>query len=283
MAGETLQENYGEGTRAVDMLPCASQVAVFAAPPLEGSRASVRLLSRAPSEQDLLLLTGDDDAEASCLSWRQGTETHAACYNNGVAIDFCGHGLLACAAAWRARHMLPRTIQTAKGSYAFTEDSAGNLWLHAPRCSCSQAPAAPPDWFNYPAESAAVAGDGSGYWILRWPEGFDLNRLKPDFSAICQATRRAIIATRRARPGSDHDVGLRYFAPQYGQAEDSVTGSAAVVLADYWHLPNLVFRQYSSRGGIMRARLDATEVAISGSVQVEPAPASDATGNAQEH
>jgi len=122
------------------------------------------------------------------------------------------------------------------------------------------------DWFNFTPEAAAIAGDKNGYWIMRWPDGFDLKELKPNFAAICRSTNRALIATCRADPGSGHDVGLRYFAPQYGNNEDSVTGSAAVVLANYWRQPKLVLRQFSARGGLINARILDDRVAISGNL-----------------
>jgi len=60
---------------------------------------------------------------------------------------------------------------------------------------------------------------------------------------------------------------VRYFAPAYGQPEDSATGSAAVVLADYWGQSRLRLEQRSARGGFLKTRLSTDSVALSGAIR----------------
>jgi predicted PhzF superfamily epimerase YddE/YHI9 len=121
--------------------------------------------------------------------------------------------------------------------------------------------------FDRNSSLAAVAGGESGYWVLRWPDGFDLARLRPDLRAIARSTGRAVIATAA---GGDGDARLRYFAPQYGNDEDTVTGSACVVLADFWRDrlgDTLTFVQQSPRGGSVRTRHLGDSVEIGGRIE----------------
>lgn len=232
-----------------------------------GTRARVWLARAAPRARELNLLLGGNDVEVNCWSWPEGDILQVRPYQRGVAIRFCGHGLLASAWAWRQQGWLPGTVKSASANYHISLSASGQIWLHCPRISSTPTSGIPLHWFNIPAVASARAGGQDGYRILRWPDGFDLRLLQPDLGAISR-TRHAVIATARS---TQNQVTLRYFAPQYGNPEDSVTGSACVVLADYWQQPQLTLRQCSPRGGLVEARLNSHSAAISGAVSIEAA------------
>jgi len=74
--------------------------------------------------------------------------------------------------------------------------------------------------------------------------------LRPKLDGLAQLPVRGIIVTA---PGDDCDFVSRFFAPQRGIAEDSVTGSAHCTLVPYWAArlgrKQLHARQVSQRGG----------------------------------
>jgi predicted PhzF superfamily epimerase YddE/YHI9 len=114
-----------------------------------------------------------------------------------------------------------------------------------------------------PAIDAATAGGADGYRILSWPDGTDLHRLRPDVSTIRDFDGRALIITADRGEGR---VALRYFAPQYGNDEDAATGSACVVLADYWQRRRRGDRwrmlQQSAAGALFHVRAGGEHVHI---------------------
>ena len=243
-------------------------VSVFADRFSLGTRARVWLAQGAPQAHELDLLLSHSAGDANCWSWLEEDVLQVRSVQRGVAIHFCGHGLLASAWVWGRQGWPPGEVKTAATSYRVSTGAGGQTWLHCPRITSTPTTRPPPlHWFNVPPMASAQAGGGHGYWILRWPDGFDLRFLRPDLRAI-SLTRRAVIATARAR---QNQVTLRYFAPQYGNPEDSVTGSACVVLADYWQQPQLTLRQCSPRGGLVEAQLESHSIAISGAVSLEAA------------
>lgn len=251
------------------------RITVFADKCAAGTRALV-CLAKGPPRQDELhaMWAMEMDAEACCWTWLEGNRLQVRCYHAGIPIEFCGHGLLASAYAWRHCHWTAGAVQSATQSYRVSDSADGSLWLHCPRIATQPAEEPiPPTWFDHPPCASALAGPDNGYWILRWPDGFDIATLQPDLAQISRCTRRAIIATA-SNPLSDgaYRVNLRYFAPQYGNPEDSVTGSACVVLADYWRQPQLVLHQRSPRGGTIEAQLNGDSVAIGGQLAMETIP-----------
>ena len=114
--------------------------------------------------------------------------------------------------------------------------------------------------------AAALAGSAQGYLVLQWPDDFDLKQLRRPTSILSKQTERALICTA-AHPGmGEGEIQLRYFAPQYGVEEDSATGSAMRVLADYWYprFSQLTAYQCSAGGGLLLSRRTATHVEVGG-------------------
>jgi predicted PhzF superfamily epimerase YddE/YHI9 len=89
--------------------------------------------------------------------------------------------------------------------------------------------------------------------------------LAPDQTLLGRLDLRGIIATA---PGAEVDFVSRFFVPQFGIAEDPVTGSAHCELAPYWaeRLGKnvLTARQVSKRGGDIECEVKAERVFSSG-------------------
>ncbi len=101
----------------------------------------------------------------------------------------------------------------------------------------------------------ALCGGSEDYVILELESEQSIALLTPDFAAIKQHSKRAVIVTAEA--GEKRSYVMRYFAPQYGNDEDAATGSANVQLMRYW------FRR-GFRGELKAVQLSDSGGAFSG-------------------
>jgi predicted PhzF superfamily epimerase YddE/YHI9 len=145
-----------------------------------------------------------------------------------------------------------------------------HTWLRFHRVPTRVCPL--PAWVNtvFPGQQgpvvAAHCGGESGYLVLQWPDGYGLEQLAPQLSALSARSRRALICTSAQPAVGAGEIHLRYFAPQYGVYEDAATGSAVRVLADYWssRFSSLTVRQCSPEGGRLLSRVAADHVEVGG-------------------
>ena len=209
-----------------------------------------------------------------CYSWESALPLQfgVACFApGGEAIQCCGHGLLAAAWYWYRRGMSAPLQLVMGGSRIECQSRADLLWLLFDRLASESILL--PHWvdtvFGSRPMRAATAGPEQGYLVLEWPGGFRLEALSPPSMELTRYTSRAIIACSRSgdKPGA---IRFRYFAPQYGVAEDSATGSAMRILLDYcqknYQLDYLEAFQCSPAGGVLFARAVANRIAVGGRV-----------------
>jgi predicted PhzF superfamily epimerase YddE/YHI9 len=220
------------------------------------------------------------DAEFTvCQSWPVTHHKQAViavrCYTSGgQAIECCGHGLLAAAHSWQRRMQCSELPLLMNKSLVLSWQQDDNTWLRFARLATVSCPV--PGWVAgvLPRQqlpvAAAVCGDEHGYVVLQWPDGFSLRQLVPNLDALSTRSQRALICTS-AQPRSGDAIQLRYFAPQYGVVEDTATGSALRVLADYWspRFTHLTARQCSSVGGLLLARVKAHHVDVGGRCMID--------------
>lgn len=250
--------------------PFPAIVTVFSGDGLRGTRAAVYQCAQRPLMGPMAETSLQRLEEACCFLWPADGRVQLLCFNNGVAVSFCGHGLLAGASLWEANYSLPGQIDSNGVTYGIFRGQDDHLWLRAPRITTTGVSLGKQQarWFDVPPTACAIAGDENGYWIFQWPDGFDLASLAVDLEAIRRHTKRAVIATCATGAGASDLVLSRYFAPQYGKDEDAVTGSAAVVLGDYWGARSLSIIQCSPQGGRMEVRVDDRHVTIGGRVHI---------------
>lgn len=172
---------------------------------------------------------------------------------SGRRIEFCGHGALAAAFCIFEQHSdaSPQAFRNEWRDWEAIRNAAGESNIKLLFARPAVRAIAAPDFAaaclgHQPLAAASVGGEGD-YLILELDSEAAVAKLRPDFAALCAATRRALIVTARAGTG----IVYRYFAPQYGEPEDAATGSAAVQLAAYWQpgLPErFEARQLSATG-----------------------------------
>jgi hypothetical protein len=139
------------------------------------------------------------------------------------------------------------------------------------------APSDIPQWaavlVNAEPACAATAGAGDGYRVLEMPADCDIAMLPSPGDELAAHTRRSLILTRQVNPATSlqgETIQYRYFAPQYGSAEDTATGSAMRVLAAYWQRRGagnaLRALQRSAQGGWLLSRIDGDRTWVGGRV-----------------
>lgn len=93
----------------------------------------------------------------------------------------------------------------------------------------------------------------------------NLATLTPDYDAMCKVDGRGLVITAKSK---DYDFVSRCFYPKLNVPEDPVTGSAHTYLTPLWAAKlgktEMVAKQLSPRGGILRVRLAPPRVFITG-------------------
>lgn len=106
---------------------------------------------------------------------------------------------------------------------------------------------------------------GKTDYMLVYRSQKEIELINPDFEVISRVDSRGIIVTA---PGENEDFVSRFFAPQSGIREDSVTGSAHTTLIPFWSerlgRKKLKARQLSKRGGYIYCEDCGDRVKIGG-------------------
>jgi len=120
---------------------------------------------------------------------------------------------------------------------------------------------------SQPVINGCYCGGRNDYVLLELSQ--PLTQLSVNSGALCQFSRRALIVIYRLLSGA---VQLRYFAPQYGAAEDAATGSACVQAGaylrnqypkSYAHQP-IEIKQCSPAGGCLYLKNYQQQVLVRG-------------------
>ncbi len=102
-------------------------------------------------------------------------------------------------------------------------------------------------------------------YIVVYEDGTDLTTLNPDLELLKQLDLRGVCVTTTH---NEYDFVSRFFAPNYGINEDSVTGSAYTQLTSYWskrlNKTSFTSKQLSPRGGELKCELVRERVYIYG-------------------
>ncbi|WP_370978105.1 PhzF family phenazine biosynthesis protein [Agaribacterium sp. ZY112] len=106
------------------------------------------------------------------------------------------------------------------------------------------------------------------YVIVEIESAAELRYLRPNLKQLCRYTNKALIVTALGRADYREDYCMRYFAPQFGNDEDSATASANSYLMKYWQLKlnknRLQGRQLSNLGALFSGTVRGSHVSLSG-------------------
>jgi PhzF family phenazine biosynthesis protein len=186
-----------------------------------------------------------------------------------VEVDLCGHATLASAyVLWEAGLL-------AKDAEARFHTKSGLLTARKVGEEIElDFPATPPSPAEAPkglSEALGVVPKAVGKsrfdYLVEVETEEMVRNLKPDHERLKRIEVRGVIVTSTAStPG--FDFVSRFFAPGAGVPEDPVTGSAHCCLGPYWMerlgKKEMVAYQVSSRGGIVRVRVEGDRVLLGG-------------------
>ncbi len=245
------------------------QVDAFATKPFSGNPAAVAVLDKPAPEPFMQAVASEMNLSETAFVTPAADGFGLRWFTPVSEVDLCGHATLASA------HVLWETGGADSEKTLAFHTLSGRLeaWRSGDRIE-----------MDFPAEPAepcdttidllgAVGGDIEeagrnrlDYIVLLASEE-RVRQLKPDLDAVSRLGTRGLIVTARSSV-SDCDFISRYFAPQFGVAEDPVTGSTHCCLGPYWAerlgRDELTGYQASARGGFVHVRTLGERVVLGG-------------------
>jgi PhzF family phenazine biosynthesis protein len=204
---------------------------------------------------------------------REGEGWRLRWFTPAVEVALCGHATLA-----SARALIEEGLLAEGGRVRFESRSGALAAAHRGDFIELDFPARPEEPCEPPAGLIAALGAEPSYfgrsaedYIALLPDEQAVRTLAPDFAALRALTERGLMVTAPSGDPRWHFVS-RFFAPAVGIDEDPVTGSAHCTLAPFWAgrlgREDLVGRQVSGRGGVVRVRLAGGRVLLGGGAVV---------------
>lgn len=245
-------------------------VDAFASAPFTGNPAAICPLDGPAADEWMQALAMEMKQAETAFLWPENESFRLRWFTPKVEVDLCGHATLA------AAYLLWETERLPAGEEAIFLTRSGTLrCTQAGRSIRMDFPAEP--MIERPAPVDPVA-------LLRAPATwYGANRMDhlavladetavrsamPDMTAISELDCRGLVITAPADQGRDYDFVSRFFAPQSGVPEDSVTGSAHCALGPLWsqRLQKTTLRGYqaSHRGGYVDMEVRGDRVTLGG-------------------
>ena len=247
------------------------QIDAFTAEPFRGNPAAVCILERERPDAWMQNVAAEMNlAETAFVRRLTDDAWSLRWFTPSVEVDLCGHATLATAHALWEESLLakdvPALFDTRSGRLTATRQGQ---WIEL------DFPSTPAAEAEIPADLLPALGIDDAVFVGR--SRFDyfveisaaesVRRLRPDFRRLREIQTRGVIVTSVA-DDPQFDFISRFFAPASGIDEDPVTGSSHCALAPYWSEKlgrnELNAYQASSRGGVLRLRLESDRVKIGG-------------------
>jgi PhzF family phenazine biosynthesis protein len=230
-----------------------------------GNPAGVCLLE-APIHDDLMLkIAAENNLSETAFVTANDDGYELRWFTPTVEVDLCGHATLA------ASYVFFDHLEYEGDAISF-ETKSGELTVWKDDgFIVMDFPSRPPEPTEIPSTLAESLGKDveivlkARDYVVVFDKEKDVQDIRPDFGMIAELDSEGVIVTA---PGDDVDFVSRYFAPQEGIPEDSVTGAAHCTLAPYWSQrlgeERLRARQISQRGGELWLRAADDRVMIAG-------------------
>lgn len=246
-----------------------TQVDAFADHPFAGNPAAVCILTDQRPDRWMQDVAREMNLSETAFLSKRNDGYSLRWFTPAVEVDLCGHATLASAhVLWEEGHLDRAAVARFHTRSGLLTAARDGDWIEldfpSTPAAAAEMPAglgktigAPVAWFGRSRFDCFAEVDSEA----------TVRALKPDFAAMKRLPTRGVIVTARAS-GGDYDFVSRFFAPAAGVDEDPVTGSAHCALMPYWGQrlgrSRLTAFQASSRGGLLRLRLEGDRVKISG-------------------
>lgn len=245
------------------------QVDAFTDRPFTGNPAAVCWLEEEAPATWMQSVAAEMNLPETAFARRTSVGLELRWFTPTVEVDLCGHATLATAyALWQAGLATqgePLRFHTKSGLLTCRQDGQF-IELNFPAT------------FALPAEAPALLLDALGItptfvgrsrfdYLAVLPSASAVRSLAPDLAKLKQLPVRGVIVTALSDV-PEFDFISRFFAPATGIDEDPVCGSAHCCLTPYWSAclekQELLAYQASSRGGVLRLRLEGDRVLLGG-------------------
>ncbi len=241
----------------------------FTSEAFAGNPAAVCVL---PEDRDaawMQLVAREMNAGATAFLRKREDGYNLRWFAPSTELKLCGHGTLASAhALWEAGHLAPSSSARFHTPDGLLTAMRRGDWIEL------DFPATPDQPVEAPAGLAEALGATPKYvgrgrldHIVELDDENTVRNLRPDHARLASMPGRGFIVTSRST-SPDADFVSRFFAPSVGIMEDPVTGSAHCTLGPFWSArlgrTDLVGRQVSSRGGIVKVSAAGDRVRLGG-------------------
>jgi PhzF family phenazine biosynthesis protein len=249
--------------------PRLYHVDAFADRPFSGNPAAVCLLSEGQDEQWMQSVAAEMNLSETAFVLPDGPAFQLRWFTPKVEVALCGHATLASAhVLWETGRLGSESaaqFHTKSGLRSCTRTGA-EIEMDFPARPAS--PADAPEGLTSALDATPQFVGRSAYdYLLELGSPAAVRALAPDFARLSQLPVRGVIVTSRSDLAGI-DFISRFFAPAAGVNEDPVTGSAHCTLGPYWSArlgrEELVGRQVSSRGGVVKVRVAGERVFLRG-------------------
>lgn len=245
------------------------QVDAFTDRPFAGNPAAVCLLEQEASDDWMQAVAAEMNLAETAFVRRREDGYALRWFTPLVEVPLCGHATLASAHALWTEGVHPAVqpicFHTKSGALTCTS-SNGFIEMDFP--STPAQPVDPPaGLLEALGVSAVYVGKSTFDHLVVVADAATVRAARPDFRKLRHVPTRGVMITSRS-DDPRYDFLSRYFAPVVGIDEDAVTGSAHCCLGPYWAgvLGKTELRafQASSRGGVLRVRVQPERVLLGG-------------------
>ncbi len=238
---------------------------------MRGNPAGVCLLAVAPSDIWMQRVAEELNQAETAFAWPEGDSFRLRWFTPVREVDLCGHATLACAYGMFADDLSLSDVEfLTRSGLLHCRRHDNFVEMDFPAQPCEPAPI-PDALLSQLSGRTLWHGAAGGDFLAVFDSPNEVRDFVPDFSAIAAVDVRGLIITAKAE-NSEFDFVSRFFAPQYGIPEDSVTGSAHCALAPFWaeRLGQARFRahQASPRGGVLELEVVGDRVMLRGAATV---------------
>jgi len=246
-----------------------TQVDAFTDQPFHGNPAAVCILPAAGDERWMQDVAREMNLSETAFLHHQADGYNLQWFTPTVEVDLCGHATLAAAhVLWEGgqleRHKAARFYT--KSGLLLAERKGDWIEMDFPAVPEEAAPA-PTGLADALGAPLSYVGKNRFDYLVELESEQSVRHLQPDFSALKEIPMRGVMVTSRSE-SAEFDFISRFFGPGAGIDEDPVTGSAHCCLGPYWSRrlgkSEFVAYQASSRGGLVRVRLNGQRVILEG-------------------
>jgi PhzF family phenazine biosynthesis protein len=245
------------------------QVDAFTHMPFKGNPAAVCILSEPREESWMQEVAREMSLSETAFVHREADGFRLRWFTPELEVDLCGHATLAAAhVLWEEKHVgsdAPVRFYTRSGLLT-AERKSDWIELNFP-IEPEEPSIAPPELIEALGITPMYVGRNRFDYLIEVESEKTVRNLKPNFLLLATLPVRGVIVTSSSS-SPEYDFVSRFFAPRSGIPEDPVTGSAHCCLGPFWgnrlNKTEMVAYQASSRGGVVRVRLDGERAFLSG-------------------